>query len=93
MLNKDSADKILTMSPSDTVNRGFFDLFNATVNEAALMNLPSGTLVVPMYDEKTNPLPGEYVAELHFVVRKVYESATADSDDTVEQEAKSESKG
>lgn len=91
MLNKKSADKILTMSPSETVNRGFFDLFNATANEAKMMNLPSGTLIVPMYDEETNPLPGEYLAELHFVVRKVHEPTAADSENTNDQEAKDKS--
>lgn len=70
MLNKDSSQKILNIGKGEPVNRWFLDFFKAMAKEAVIKDAPSVTLVVPMYDEQTNPALGEYLAELHFVVRK-----------------------
>lgn len=51
--------------------RGFADIFRAMATELSLSDDPSQTLVVPMYDETSGLKPGEYAAEIHFVLRKV----------------------
>lgn len=81
MLHSDCVKKILALGEGEAVNIGFLSLFEAVVNDSDIQELPSGTLVLPFYDEDTNFQPGEWAAELHFVARKMGEiDETKDSD-------------
>lgn len=68
-LNPDCEKKVLAMGSGEAINRGFLDIFKAVAVEIG--DLPSGTLVVPFYDEHSGIKTGDFVAELHFVVRRV----------------------
>lgn len=70
-LHPSCEEKILALGSGQQINRGFLDLFKAVVNDAEAQGLPSGTLVIPYYDENSNLQPDDWAAELHFVVRKV----------------------
>lgn len=72
----------------DTIRQGFFDLFNAMANEARIKNSPAQTMIIPMARPGAIIAPGEYMAELHFVVRKV--GNDSNSGNEIEQEATSE---
>lgn len=94
MLNEDSVQKILNIGRGEPVNRWFLDFFRTITNEAIIKDAPSATWVVPMYDELTNPAPGEYLAELHFVVRKHTDEPTgAYSPEQVDTETDAQSEG
>ena len=69
MIAADCEKKILGIA--DRPQQGFLDMFRAIEREAALKDLPASTFVFPMYDENSGLQPGEYAAEIHFVVRKV----------------------
>ncbi len=69
MIAEDCKKKVLGIA--DRPQQGFLDLFVAISREAAAEGLPARTLVFPMYDENSGLRPGEYAAEIHFVVRKV----------------------
>ncbi len=71
MIAKDCADRIMAFGDNDSIRRGLLDLANACANDSESQRLPSGTLVVAFYDETCNISPGDWVAELHIVTRKV----------------------
>lgn len=63
--------KVLSLGHGEAVNRGFLDIFRALANEANLDKSPMKTMILGMYDAQSNLQPGDWAAELHFVVRKV----------------------
>ena len=87
MLHSDCVKKILALGEGEAINRGFLDLFKAVVNDSIATNLPNGTLVVPFYDENTDFKPGDWAAELNFVVRKI-----GDKDEAADSSGDSETK-
>jgi len=89
MLNEHCKEIILGLGKGEPLNQAFVDIFNAVANEAAVKKIPSSTFLMPLYDENTNPQPGDYLAELHFVVRKIDE--TANSSDEVDEGSEEQS--
>lgn len=73
MIPADCEKKIREMAKADYITQGFVDLFTAVANDSRLKENPSGTLIVPMYDESSGLQVGDYACELHFVVRRVEE--------------------
>lgn len=78
MIHQDCVDRIMAFGDNESIRRGIVDLANACSNDAEQKNLPSATLAIPFYDEQCSIQPGEWVAELHIVTRKVSDE-TADS--------------
>ena len=68
MLTAASVEKIEGL---EITAEGVLELFQAVATEAKSMDLPSGTLVTTFYDQESKLVPGEYAAEIHFVVRRV----------------------
>ena len=63
--------KIMALGRGEAVNRGFLDLYRVMANEAVLDGSPAKTMILPMYDKDSGLKPGDWAAELHFVIRKV----------------------
>lgn len=78
-LHPDVEKKIMALGESESLRRGFLDIFRATAKDAEIQNLPSGTLMIPFYDAESGLQPGDWAAELHLVVRQV-ESINEDGD-------------
>lgn len=85
-LHPDCEKKILSLGEGESVRRGMLDIFKATVNDVVIQGLPNGTCVVPFYNEESGLKPGDWAAELHFVVRQV-ESVNEDPDPDVPSES------
>jgi hypothetical protein len=93
-LNSDCVEKIMGIGQGEAVNQGFLDIFNAIVEEINLKDLPSGTMIVPMYGKDSNPQPGDHMAELHFVIRRIAEDNDDDrSGNEADTEAEAQSEG
>jgi len=71
MIHPDCIQKVLNLGGNESVKQGLVDLFRAAANDAESQDLPSGTIVIPFYDESSKLQPGDWAAELHCVVRKV----------------------
>ncbi len=87
MIHEDCIKMIRSFGNNDSIRQAFVDLFNAVASDAESQGLPSGTLVVPFYDDNCSLVPGDWAAELHLVARKVAEDdsdSEADSDPTEE---------
>jgi hypothetical protein len=56
---------------NDSIRRGLLDLANAASNDAETQGLPSGTVVIPFYDETCSLSPGDWAAEIHIISRKL----------------------
>lgn len=67
----DVENKIMNLGKGQAVNRGFLDIYKALVNESDMDGAPAKTLVFPFYDRNSKLKPGDWAAELHFVIRKV----------------------
>jgi len=66
-------DKVRTKIANLRINpEAMLELFDAVTADAFIRELPSATCVVLCYEDGDLE-PGEYAAELHFVVRKVAE--------------------
>jgi len=63
--------RIEHIAKMENITLGFVEMFQAASNEAAVLEKPSVTIVVPLYDEECKLQTGDYAPELHFVVRKV----------------------
>jgi hypothetical protein len=61
----------MAFGDNDSIRRGLLDLANACSGDSEAQGLPSGTLSIAFYDDKCNISPGDWVAELHIVTRKV----------------------
>lgn len=61
----------MAFGDNDSIRRGLLDLANAAANDAEAQELPSGTVVIPFYDETCSLSPGDWAAEIHVVTRKV----------------------
>ena len=93
MLHSDCVKKILALGqPSgvglpNSVAKGLLEAFIHIIMDCEDQNLPSGTLVVPFYDENTDPSSDDWVAELHFVVRRgdIDEEANSSGDSETEE--------
>lgn len=70
-LPDDVQQKIMGLGRGEAVNRGFLDLFTAMANEGDVDGSPAKTMILPMYDASSGLQPGDWAAELHFVIRKV----------------------
>ena len=70
-LHPSCEDRIMKLGNNESIKKGFVDLFRAVSNEAVLKKVPSATFVQLLYDEDSNLQPGDWAAELHFVVRQV----------------------
>jgi len=64
-------DRVMNLGKGEAVNRGFLDIFRALVTEADFDHSPIKTMILGMYDKDCNLQPGDWAAELHFVIRKV----------------------
>jgi hypothetical protein len=84
-LHPDVEKKILGLGSGEAVNRGFLDLFKAVVNDCIQQNLPNGTCIMPFYDEDSGLEPGDWAAEIHFVVRQVESVNDSSSDKETDQ--------
>lgn len=70
-LPDDVQKKIMGLGRGEAVNRGFLDIYRAMANEANIDGSPAKTMILPMYDKDSGLKPGDWAAELHFVIRKV----------------------
>lgn len=70
-LPDDVTKKIMALGRGEAINRGFLDLFRAIANEANIDGSPAKTMILPMYDRDSGLKPGDWAAEIHFVIRKV----------------------
>jgi hypothetical protein len=85
MLHSDCISKILGLCQGESVRDNFLSLFEAVQNDAEQQFLPHSTLAYPFYDEDSDLKPGDWVAELHFVVRQVEAVDGPDPDDDTEE--------
>lgn len=70
-LPADVERKVMALGRGEAVNRGFLDIYKAMANEANIDGSPAKTMILPMYDSASGLKPGDWAAELHFVIRKV----------------------
>jgi hypothetical protein len=70
-IHEDCKKKIQAFGGNESIKQGLLDLFEAVSNDAEAQGLPSGALVMCLYDEDSNLQPGDWAAELHIVARKV----------------------
>jgi len=95
MIVEACVDKIMALGDNESLRQGFRDIFIAVSNDAETQDLPSATLVVPLYDEACNLQPGDWAPEIHLVIRKIdhveAEDADSSSGDQVEHETTEES--
>ena len=70
-LPDDVTKKVMALGRGEAVNRGFLDIYRAMANEANIDGSPAKTMILPMYDKDSGLKPGDWAAELHFVIRKV----------------------
>lgn len=70
-LPADVEKKTLALGRGEAVNRGFLDIFRAMANEGNIDGSPAKTIILPMYDKDSGLKPGDWAAEIHFVIRKV----------------------
>ena len=89
MIVEACADKIMALGDNDSLRQGFRDIFIAVSNDAEAQDLPSATLVIPLYDEACNLQPGDWAPEIHLVVRKV-DHVDSSSGDQVDHETTEE---
>lgn len=75
-------DYIKAFGNNSSIRQSFLELFDALAQESGFRGLPANSITVPCFDMDNPPdlNDGDWVPEIHLVIRKVADATSDDAD-------------